>query len=47
VHVPVLDETYFVNICLIGFATVGAAGEIANVSHVLQPGARLAASKSP
>ena len=44
---PGSNETYFVNICLTGFATVGSAGEIANVSHVLQPGARLAASKSP
>jgi hypothetical protein len=44
---PGSDQTYFVNICLTGFATAGSAGEIANVSHVLQPGAWLAASKSP
>jgi hypothetical protein len=43
-----IGQTYFVIRCLVGCASaVGAAGEIANVSHVLQPGARLAVSKSP
>jgi len=42
-----LDEAYFVIRRLVAVAEVGASGEIANVSHVLQPGARLAASKSP
>jgi hypothetical protein len=45
-------KVYFVNRCLTGFAAVGSAAksrmlaEIANVSHVLQPGAQLTASKS-
>src|SRR5882757_1396094 len=47
VRVPVCTKAYFVNRCLTGFAAVGSAGEIANVSQVLQPGARLTASKSP
>ena len=39
---------YFVRNCLVGRATaVGAAGEMANVSQVFQPCARLAASNSP
>jgi hypothetical protein len=48
-NLPLIQHArvYFVNICLTGFATVGSDGEIANVSQVLQPGARLAASKSP
>jgi hypothetical protein len=29
-----------VNRCLTGFATLGSGGEMANVSQVLQPGAR-------
>src|SRR5258707_11178977 len=44
---PSLEKAYFVTRCLVGVTAVGAAGEIANVNHVLQPGARLAASKSP
>jgi hypothetical protein len=34
-----LETAYFVSRCCIGVTAVGAFGEIANVSHVLQPGA--------
>ena len=38
---------YFVTRCRVGFASVAAVGEIANVSHVFQPDGRFAASNSP
>ena len=38
---------HFVTRCRVGVASVGAAGEIENVSHVFQPDGRLAASNSP
>jgi hypothetical protein len=41
------DNAYFVIMCLAGVTAVGAAGEIAKVSQVFQPGARLDASNSP
>jgi hypothetical protein len=38
---------YFVTRWRVGVASVGAAGEIANVSHVFQPAGRLSWSNSP
>ena len=38
---------YFVTRCRVGVASMGAAGEIANVSHAFQPAGRFAWSNSP
>jgi len=40
-------HTYFTTGCFAAVIAVGAVGEIANVSHVFQPDARLVASNSP
>src|SRR5207248_11670430 len=39
--------SHFVIKCRVGVASVGAAGEIANVSHVFQPAGRFSWSNSP
>ena len=40
-------RAYFTTGCFAAVIAAGAPGEIANVSHVFQPGARLVASNSP
>jgi hypothetical protein len=46
-QVAVLDKAYFATRCLVGVIAVGSVGEMAKVSQVVQPWARLAVSNSP